>query len=134
MKLDHEVHEVLQPFQSSGILWSVKIVLRMMNSTQPLNVKNVGMVSGEFMKDQTKKGKPSSYAQLKDKYAPKLLEYANGLAQEASKLEKLTKIRDRLAQLDFEEIQRRQLGLRDDHTTAGKQIEELRMLQEKQTS
>ena len=93
-----------------------------MNTTQPLNVKNVGMVFGEFMKGETRKGKPLSYTQLKDKYAPTLLEYANGLTQESSKLEKLTKIRDRLAQLDFEEIQRRQLELRDDHTTAGKQI------------
>ena len=103
-----------------------------MNTTQPLNVKNVGMVFGEFMKGQTRKGKPLSYTQLKDQYAPTLLEYANGLTQEASKLEKVKKIRDRLAQLDFEEIQRRQLELRDDHTTTGKEIEEMRELQEKQ--
>ena len=103
-----------------------------MNTTQPINVKNVGMVFGEFMKGQTRKGKPLSYTHVEDTYVPKLLEYGNGLAQESSKLEKLTKIRDRLAQLDFEEIQRRQLELRDDHTTAGKQIEELRKLQEEQ--
>ena len=102
-----------------------------MNSTQPLNVKNVGMVFGEFMKGQTKKGKPLSYAQLKEKYAPKLLEYANGLTQEASKLEKVKKIRDRLAQLDFEDLQRRQREQSDDHNIAIEQVEELQDLQQK---
>ena len=93
-----------------------------MNSTQPLNVKNVGQTFGEFMKGQTRKGKPLSYAQLKYQYAPRLLEYANGLTQESSKREKLKEIRDCLAQLDVEEFQRRQLGLRDDYTTAGKKL------------
>ena len=103
-----------------------------MNTTKPLNVKNVGMVFGEFMKGQTRKGKPLSYTQLKDQYAPKLLEYANGLTQEASKLEKLKKIRDRLAQLDFEEIQRRQWEQSYDHNIAIEQSEELLQLQKRQ--
>ena len=103
-----------------------------MNSTQPLNVKNAGQTFGEFMKGQTRKGKPLSYTELKEKYAPKLLEYANGLTQEASKLEKVKKIRDRLAQLDFEEIQRRQREQSDDHNIAIEQSEELLELQKRQ--
>ena len=60
------------------------------------------------------------------------LEYGNGITQDSSKLDKLTKIKDRLVQLDFEEVQRRQLELRDDHIKAGKQIECLSELQQKQ--
>ena len=54
-----------------------------------------------------------------------LLEYANGLTQEASKLEKVKNIRDRLARLDFEEIQRRQWEQSYDHNIAIEQSETL---------